>query len=142
MRGHLVVTEEELVSWGRRFGGSAQPPLWVALSGELGAGKTTMARAICEGYGVRQMVTSPTFSLLHEYVGASSTVFHLDLFRLGGPDELDSIGWTDLVRAHALMLVEWPERAGSSFPTPHVSIELRHLPHDPTHRILFAGGAP
>lgn len=137
----MSVTQEELVNWGRRFGASAEPPLWVALAGELGAGKTTMARAICEGYGVDELVTSPTFTLLHEYAGSRSSVFHMDLFRLGGPDELWALGWADLQRIDALVLVEWPERAGSLLPKPHVSIELRHVPGDPTHRLLLAGGA-
>jgi tRNA threonylcarbamoyladenosine biosynthesis protein TsaE len=138
-RGHLSLTESELVDWGRRFGASAEPPLWVALSGELGAGKTTLARAICEGYGVLDAVTSPTFMLVQEYTAPRSVVFHLDLFRLARLDELPALGWEDLEAAEALILVEWPERAQGMIPVPHVLLELQHSDH-PTRRLLIASG--
>src|SRR5689334_9996059 len=105
-RGHLAVTEAELTAWGERFGKAARPPLVVALSGELGAGKTTLARAICRGYGVPDDVTSPTFTLVHELRGSRSTVFHLDLYRLRGPDELQNLGWDEMISAEALVLIE------------------------------------
>ena len=65
--GRLAVTELELVAWGERLGRAVAPPLMIAISGELGAGKTTLVRAICRGYGVADDVTSPTFTLVHEY---------------------------------------------------------------------------
>jgi len=139
-RGHLAVTEAELTAWGERFGKAARPPLVVALSGELGAGKTTLARAICRGYGVPDDVTSPTFTLVHELRGSRSTVFHLDLYRLRGPDELQNLGWDEIISAEALVLIEWPERAGELLPPNHVPIHLQHLPGDPNRRLLYAGG--
>ena len=139
-RGHLAVTEDELTDWGERFGRAARPPLLVTLSGELGTGKTTLARAICRGYGVPNDVTSPTFTLVHEYVGTRSVVYHLDLYRLRGPDELANLGWDDIVAAEALVLIEWPERAGDLLPPEHVPILLQHLPNDPKKRLLYAGG--
>ena len=139
-RGHLAVTESELVAWGERFGKAVRPPLVVTLSGELGAGKTTLARAICRGYGVPDDVTSPTFTLVHELRGTRSPVFHLDLYRLRGPDELPNIGWDEIISAEALVLIEWPERAGELLPADHVPIQLQHLPSDPDRRLLYAGG--
>jgi tRNA threonylcarbamoyladenosine biosynthesis protein TsaE len=138
--GHLALTETELVDWGERFGRAARPPLVVTLRGELGAGKTTLARAICRGYGVPNEVTSPTFTLVHEYRGARSPVYHLDLYRLKGPDDLANIGWDEMISAEALILVEWPERAGELLPPDHVPILLQHLPDDPKRRLLYAGG--
>jgi tRNA threonylcarbamoyladenosine biosynthesis protein TsaE len=111
----------------------------VAIAGELGAGKTTLVQAICRGYGVSETVTSPTFALVHEYAAARSAVFHLDLFRLLHPRELAALGWDDIVVAHALVLIEWPERAGAALPSEHVGIELQHVPNDPDHRLLLAG---
>ena len=139
-RGHLAVTEAELTEWGERFGRAVRPPLVVTLSGELGAGKTTLARAICRGYGVPDDITSPTFTLVHELEGARSTVFHLDLYRLRGPDELQNLGWDEIISAEALVLIEWPERAGEALPPDHVPIQLQHLPDDPNRRLLYAGG--
>jgi len=128
------------MSWGERLGRAAKPPLVIALSGELGAGKTTLARAICRGYGVEEEITSPTFSIVHQYVAPRSPVFHLDLYRLRGPDELTNVGWDDIVGSEALVLVEWPERAGAELPLNHVPIALQHLPGQPDRRLLYAGG--
>lgn len=139
-RGHLALTEAELTEWGERFGRAVQPPLVVTLRGELGAGKTTLARAICRGYGVSDEVTSPTYTLVHEYQGARSAVYHVDLYRLRGPDELLNIGWDEVLASDALVLVEWPERAGALLPLDHVPIDLEYLPADPTRRVLYAGG--
>lgn len=138
-RGRLALTLPELEEWGRSFGHAAHPPLWVAISGDLGAGKTTLVRAICRGYGVTSEVTSPTFALVHEYSAPRSKVFHLDLYRLERPEDLTNIGWYDLLATPALVLVEWPERAGPLLPANHVAIDLEHLPDDPGRRVLLAG---
>jgi tRNA threonylcarbamoyladenosine biosynthesis protein TsaE len=139
-QGRLAVNESELTTWGERFGRAARPPLLVTLSGELGSGKTTLARAICRGYGVPDEITSPTFTIVHEFEAARSRVFHLDLYRLRGPGELANLGWDEILSAEALVLVEWPERAGSLLPRNHVAIVLQHVPNDETRRLLYAGG--
>ena len=139
-RGALALTRDELVAWGERFGAAARAPLVVAISGELGTGKTTLVQAICRGAGVREPVTSPTFALVHRYDGAAgSIIYHLDLYRLERPDELTNIGWDDIVAAHAVVLVEWPERAGDRLPSDAVPIDLEYDPADPERRILLAG---
>lgn len=138
-RGALAMTESELREWGRKFGRSAHAPLVVTISGELGAGKTTLVQAICAGYGVTDEVTSPTFALVHEYHAPRSPVHHLDLYRLDRPDQLDEIAWDELVSARAVVLIEWPERAGDRVPAGHVSLSLQHLPDDPDRRLLYAG---
>ena len=138
-QGALAMTLDELRDWGRRFGRAAHAPVVVVIHGELGAGKTTLVQAICAGYGVKEEVTSPTFALVHEYHAERSTVHHLDLYRLERPEELDSIGWDEIVGARALVLVEWPERAGDRLPAGHVTLSLQHLPHDPDRRLLYAG---
>ena len=138
-RGRLALTEAELVAWGERFGRAAHPPLVVALSGDLGAGKTTLARAICRGYGVAGEITSPTYALVHEYEAPRSAVHHLDLYRVEREDELVHIGWDDILAAGTLVIVEWPERAGARMPADAVPIELAHLAGDPERRLLLAG---
>ena len=126
------------MAWGEAFGRAAHPGTVVALRGDLGAGKTTLAQAICRGYGVGQEVTSPTFALVHEYAAARSPVYHLDLYRLEGPGDLTNLGWDDIMSAPALVLVEWPDRAGPRLPA-HVPIDLEHLPGDESRRLLLAG---
>jgi tRNA threonylcarbamoyladenosine biosynthesis protein TsaE len=137
--GHLAMSESELRDWGRRFGRSSEAPVVVTISGELGAGKTTLVQAICEGYGVREDVTSPTFALVHEYSAPRSAVFHLDLYRLDRPDQLDALAWDEIVSRNALVLIEWPERAEGRLPSGHVTLSLQHLPDEPEKRLLYAG---
>ncbi len=138
-RGALAMTIDELREWGRKFGRAAHAPLVVSLKGELGAGKTTLAQAICAGYGVTEDVTSPTFALVHEYASPRSPVHHLDLYRLERPDQLEALAWDELVGSRALVLVEWPERAGDRLPPGHVTLSLQHLPDDAERRLLYAG---
>ena len=137
--GHLKLTETELKKWGEQLGRAASPPLLITLAGELGAGKTTLAQSICFGYGVLEEVTSPTFALVHQYSAPRSAVFHIDLYRIESPDQLTNIGWDEIVMARALILVEWPERAGTRLPEDHLPIDLDYVPGDPARRILLAG---
>lgn len=139
-QGRLACTESELADWGERFGRAASAPLVVTITGELGAGKTTLVQAICRGYGVLEDVTSPTFALVHRYAAARSPVFHLDLYRLRDASDLTNIGWDEVLAEEALVLIEWPERAGDRIPRNHVPISLQHLPDDPSRRLLYAGG--
>lgn len=133
------MTREELVAWGQALGRAAGPPLIITLAGDLGAGKTTLAQAICEGYGVTEPVTSPTFALVHRYDAPRSPVYHLDLYRIQRPSELVNIGWDEISTSHALVIVEWPERAGDLIPAGHVPIDLEHDQVDPDRRVLLAG---
>jgi tRNA threonylcarbamoyladenosine biosynthesis protein TsaE len=138
-KGHLKLTEKELRHWGEELGRSITPPLVVTLTGELGVGKTTLAQAICLGYGVVDEITSPTYALVHEYGAAKSAVFHIDLYRLESPDQLTNLGWDEIVSSRSLILVEWPERADGRLPDDHLPIDLDYVPDDPIRRILLAG---
>ena len=138
-RGRLTLDVAELAQWGEALGRSAAAPLIIALSGDLGAGKTTLAQAICRGYGVTEPVTSPTYAIVHEYSSPRSPVFHVDLYRLGSPAELVNIGWDEIVSSRALVIVEWPERAGGAFPAQHVPIDLERITGDESRRVLLAG---
>jgi tRNA threonylcarbamoyladenosine biosynthesis protein TsaE len=138
-KGHLKLAENELRDWGESLGRAITPPLLITLTGELGAGKTTLAQAICRGYGVKEEITSPTYALVQEYVGARSAVYHIDLYRLDSPDQLTNIAWDEIVASRSVVIVEWPERAGSRLPEDHLPIDIDYVPDDPTRRILLAG---
>ena len=138
-RGRVSMTRAELVAWGEAFGRAAHAPLVVTITGDLGAGKTTLAQAICAGYGVSEPVTSPTFALVHRYAAPRSPVYHLDLYRLERPSDLINIGWDEIAASHALVIVEWPDRAGGRLPADHVPIDLEHVPGDESRRLLLAG---
>jgi tRNA threonylcarbamoyl adenosine modification protein YjeE len=101
----LVLDEDELRKWGRELGRSSSPPLVITLTGDLGTGKTTLAQAICAGYGVEEQVTSPTYSLVHRYSAPRSLVYHVDLYRLDDESQLTNIGWDDFIAEHGIIPV-------------------------------------
>jgi tRNA threonylcarbamoyladenosine biosynthesis protein TsaE len=138
-RGRITLDEVELRHWGRELGAAISPPLVLSLSGELGAGKTTLAQSICEGFGVSEPVTSPTYAHVHRYDAEKSPVYHIDLYRLESEAQLENIGWNDILVERALVIVEWPERAGDLMPAGHLHIDLEYLSDDPSRRVLLAG---
>lgn len=99
----------------------------VLLEGELGAGKSTIARAILRGLGQQGPVPSPTYTLIEPYQLPAGTVYHVDLYRIGGVDELEYLGWSDL--EDGLRLVEWPEKAPSLLASADVRLQLRYADH-------------
>lgn len=129
-------TLEEMTRWGEALGASLEPPCVITLEGDLGAGKTTLVQAICRGYGVREAVTSPTFALVHEYHSQHSPVYHLDLYRLSGPEQLANIGWEDALGSRAVTLIEWPDRAQQELTAPTHAISLAHVPGKPDLRSI------
>jgi len=98
----------------------------ILLQGELGAGKTTFARALLGALGVRQRVKSPTYSLIESYNVGDLAIHHLDLYRIADAGELEWLGLADLVAQPHLMLVEWPERAAGALPHADLVISLAH----------------
>src|SRR5687768_6968119 len=133
------MTRVELEAWGESFGRAASPPLVIALAGDLGAGKTTLAQAICRGYGVTEPVTSPTFALVHRYEAPRSPVYHLDLYRIERPSELVNLGWDESAMAHALAIVQCPDRARDRIPAGHVPIVPDPVRSGPERGVLLAG---
>lgn len=113
--------------WASRLGGGAV----VFLAGDLGAGKTTLARGILRGLGHRGAVTSPTYTLVEHYPLPRGDVYHLDLFRLAHPAELEMTGLRDVLEASSTLLVEWPERGAGQMPAPDFDIDIRCLRDDP-----------
>ena len=118
----------ELEAWGETFARAQLLPCVITLSGDLGTGKTTLARALCKGFGVRDVnaVTSPTFAILQEYAADGFSVAHADLYRLKNDSELDALGWDEIVDSAQALIVEWPERATRSWPVGAVHIVLSY----------------
>jgi len=130
------VTIHQLREWGEELGRTLRPPATIALEGDLGAGKTTLAQAITRGVGIREDVTSPTFALVNSYEVDGAIVYHLDLYRLNGPADLTNIGWDDILNSGEIVIIEWPERAGMRLPPDTLHIRLEHIPGDNDHRRL------
>jgi len=105
---------EETVALGRSFAPLLAPPKLVVLRGDLGAGKTTLVKGIAEAFDAASSddVTSPTFTLVHEYRGPKANLFHIDLYRIDTPRELETLGLDDLATEDSVLLVEW----GDKFP--------------------------
>lgn len=119
---------DEMQRWGEAVGRLLPARATITLDGDLGAGKTTLARAICKGLGVFDIdsVTSPTFAIIQEYPSSNGTVTHVDLYRLKNDSELDALGWDEIVDAAAALIVEWPERATRAWPAGTLHIALAY----------------
>ncbi len=103
---------EETIALGRALVAQLQPPKLVLLTGNLGAGKTTVVKGIVEGFQAasQEDVTSPTFTLIHEYRSASVEIYHIDLYRVDTQRELETLGIDDLFGPRSLILIEWGEK--------------------------------
>ncbi len=121
----MMLSEKDLIQWGEQVGANVELPIFLGLRGQLGAGKSVLARAIARGAGVEGAMPSPTFNLLFRYPArGESEVVHLDLYRLRDPEELWELGWEELGQGAELVLVEWPERAGEYLPADRWDIHL------------------
>jgi tRNA threonylcarbamoyladenosine biosynthesis protein TsaE len=110
---------------GEELGRSLVPGDFIALYGDLGAGKTSFVRGLAAGFGITDRVTSPTFALVSTYQGRLS-LCHMDLYRLNGPEDLEDMGWDELIETHDVCAVEWCERAGDKLPARRIEVRLRH----------------
>jgi tRNA threonylcarbamoyladenosine biosynthesis protein TsaE len=127
---------EETIQRGREIGARLKPPILILLSGELGAGKTTLTKGIVSGLGAAEedQVTSPTFTLVHKYEDRAQ-VYHVDLYRVADFQGLESLGLEDFFTEQAVVIVEWPENLTIRAGWPVVRIRLEHVDED-TRRIL------
>jgi tRNA threonylcarbamoyladenosine biosynthesis protein TsaE len=111
-RDFTTNSPEETIALGRELASQLAPPKIVLLRGDLGAGKTTLVKGIAEGFHAASHddVTSPTFTLIHEYRGPVATLYHIDLYRIDTPGELDTLALDDLMTDNSVLLIEWGEK--------------------------------
>ena len=107
---------------------ASRPPMAriIYLHGDLGAGKTTLARGIIHGMGCENEVTSPTYTLVEQYQGKSGVIYHFDLYRLGQAEELEYLGVRDMVSQAVLCMFEWPLKGLGHIPKADLEIEILH----------------
>jgi tRNA threonylcarbamoyladenosine biosynthesis protein TsaE len=138
----ITHSSEETIAKGREFAGKLHPPVLVLLKGDLGAGKTTLAKGIISGLGAarEEDVTSPTFNLVHEFgnhapPGSKQSpqpfkVYHVDLYRIENFHDLESLGLEDALSEKAIVIIEWPEHFTLRTDWPTVEIRLDHAGGD------------
>ena len=114
---------EAMEALGARLARGFTPGI-VYLHGDLGTGKTTLARGLLRGLGHQGKVRSPTYTLVEPYQLAAGTVYHLDLYRLGSAEELEWLGLRDMLAEGALLLVEWPERGAGVLPAADLTVHI------------------
>jgi tRNA threonylcarbamoyladenosine biosynthesis protein TsaE len=114
----VIETHSEVETWevANQFAATLKPGDVVCLEGDLGAGKTTFTQGLCAALGARRAVTSPTFCIVSEHPAPAFMVVHMDLYRLHDEDDVLQIGWEDYLAQGAVLVVEWPDRAGSLIP--------------------------
>ena len=112
VREFTTSSPEQTIALGRELAGMLVPPKLVLLRGALGAGKTTLVKGIAQGFKAASEddVTSPTFTLIHEYRGPTAALYHIDLYRVDTQRELDTLGLDDLMGENHILLIEWGEK--------------------------------
>ena len=131
---------DETQALGQRLAKRLLPGDVIAYFGDLGAGKTALTRGIAQGLGVTDLVTSPTYTIVNEYLTGRIPLFHFDMYRLGSSDELFDIGWEDYLARGGVCAVEWSENVEDALRDAiHITIEKDPLEPD-TRRITIEGG--
>ena len=141
MPGVRVITQtaDDTHALGVALGRQLQAGDVIGLSGELGAGKTVLAQGLSQGLDVTEPVSSPTFSLVHEYQGRLP-VWHLDTYRVASLDELIDLSWSDLLSGGGVVLIEWPERIRAALPPERLDVSLHYETDDEREIELIGRG--
>ncbi|HXX99304.1 MAG TPA: tRNA (adenosine(37)-N6)-threonylcarbamoyltransferase complex ATPase subunit type 1 TsaE [Candidatus Limnocylindrales bacterium] len=127
----ITHSAEETIAWGRKLAEGLRAPVLVLLAGELGSGKTTLTKGIVAGLHAAQEdeVTSPTFTLVHEY-GVGKRVFHGDLYRVDTFHDFETLGLEDVFSQPGILILEWSEKFPLKTPWPQLRVRLEHLGGD------------
>ncbi len=125
----ITHSAEETIELGRMLAPLLMPPKVVLLRGDLGAGKTTLVKGIAEAFRAASSddVTSPTFTLIHEYRGPEANLYHIDLYRIDTPRQLETLGLDDLMDQKSVLLMEWGEKFPRFVRERDVEIRLERL---------------
>ena len=145
MTGSFEVNSvEETWALAKKLAAELKPGDVICLEGDLGAGKTTFTQGLAAALGVPSRVNSPTFCIVQEHRSSPSTLnpqptllVHMDLYRLHGEDDVIAIGWEDYLAEGAILVVEWPERAGTLIPSDARHVVFTHLEGEESRRIVF-----
>ena len=135
---YVTNSPAETEALGQRLAETLQPGDVIAYTGDLGAGKTAFTRGLARGLGITERITSPTFTIVNEYLGGRLPLFHFDMYRLGSSEELYEIGWEDYLARGGVCAVEWSENVTEAMEGA-VSVTIDVLGEN-TRRITISGG--
>ena len=134
----ITHSPEETEKIGEALAKSLQPGTILAYRGDLGAGKTAFTRGLARGLGCKETVTSPTYTIVNEYLGGRLPLFHFDMYRLASSDDLWDIGWEDYLEREGVCAVEWSENVADAMENA-VTVTIEKL-GESTRRITIEGG--
>lgn len=142
-----VATAEAMQDVGRQLGAAldrSKGPVVITFGGELGAGKTTLVRGLLRRLGVAGPIRSPTYTLIEPYESEGRAIYHLDLYRVADPSEVEDLGVRDLLRADVLLLIEWAEKGANALPRADLHVQISYSPatDDPGRRVAFVASTP
>lgn len=136
----ITHTPEETEAFAARIAKQLSPGDLIACQGGMGAGKTAFARGLARGLGLKDQVSSPTFALVHEYTQGPLPLYHFDMYRIDGMEELYSTGFFDYLEQDGILLVEWSENIADALPENAIILEIRQV--DETTREIHLEGGP
>lgn len=136
---YLSRSEAETEALGARLAAVLSPGTVVAYRGGLGMGKTAFTRGLARGLGFSGRVTSPTFTIVNEYEGGRLPLFHFDMYRLAGADDLFDIGWEEYLDRGGVCAVEWSERAADALPPDTITVDIARGENDDERVITVTG---
>ena len=122
----ILRSEQEVNEYGIRLGREARPGQVIALTGDLGAGKTTLTKAIAEGLGIREMITSPTFTIVKEYRSGRLPLFHFDVYRIGDINEMYELGYEEYFFGEGVCVIEWADLIDELIPEDALRISIAY----------------
>ncbi|MGI6705572.1 MAG: tRNA (adenosine(37)-N6)-threonylcarbamoyltransferase complex ATPase subunit type 1 TsaE [Clostridia bacterium] len=136
MKRTMSFSEKETEEWGRRLGQAIKPGSFIALEGDLGAGKTAFTRGIARGLGIDDPITSPTYTLVQEYEGRLP-LYHFDVYRLDDPDEILEIGAEEYFYGEGVTVVEWSQRIEDYLSPEHLIVRIDKGSNDNERELVW-----
>lgn len=130
---------EETIEYAKKLGASLQGGEVIAYFGGLGMGKTTFTSGLCEGYGISAEVSSPTFALVNEYGNNNKKIYHFDMYRISGFDDLCSTGFFDYLDTNAVLAIEWSENIENALPENYIRLEIERGDSDESRIFKLSG---
>ncbi len=130
---------EETIEYAKKLGASLKGGEVIAYFGGLGMGKTTFTSGLCEGYGISAEVSSPTFALVNEYGNNNKKIYHFDMYRISGFDDLCSTGFFDYLDTNAVLAIEWSENIENALPENYIRLEIERGDSDESRIFKLSG---